>query len=334
MKFSSIFGLALAGLASAVPTPTTNDDGASSVDLAKRASITETCNIGYATQNGGTTGGKGGSTTTVSTLAQFTKAAESSDKLNIYVKGTISGSAKVKVKGNKSIIGASGAKLVGVGLYINKVSNVIVRNLAISKVKAANGDAIGIQASTNVWVDHCDLSSDMSSGKDYYDGLLDITHASDYITVSNTFLHDHYKASLVGHSDSNSSEDKGKLHVTYANNYWYNITSRGPSIRFGTVHIYNNYYLSVLDSAINTRMGAQVRVESTVFDSCATKALFSADSSSIGYATTSDISWGSSKNTASAGTLGSSSIPYSYTNYGKSSVKSKVYGTAGNTLSF
>lgn len=59
---------------------------------------------------------------------------------------------------------------------------------------------------------------------------------------SSNYFHDHHKASLVGHSDSNSSEDTGKLHVTYANNYWKDIGSRTPSLRFGTGHIYNNYY--------------------------------------------------------------------------------------------
>lgn len=56
-----------------------------------------------------TTGGTGGTTTTVSTLAQFTAAAESSNKMVIVVKGSISGNTKVRVKSNKSIIGASGS---------------------------------------------------------------------------------------------------------------------------------------------------------------------------------------------------------------------------------
>jgi pectate lyase len=90
--------------------------------------------------------------------------------------------------------------------------------LKISKVLAANGDAITIQASKNVWIDHVDLSSDLDHDKDYYDGLLDVTHGSDWVTISNSYLHDHWKASLVGHSDSNGSEDTGHLTVTYANN--------------------------------------------------------------------------------------------------------------------
>lgn len=56
-----------------------------------------------------TTGGRGGTTTTVSTLAQFTAAAGSSSAAVIVVSGAISGSAKVKVTSNKSIIGKSGS---------------------------------------------------------------------------------------------------------------------------------------------------------------------------------------------------------------------------------
>ncbi len=81
--------------------------------------------------------------------------------------------------------------LTGVGFYIKDQSNVIMRNLKISKVLADNGDAIGIQNSKNVWVDHCDLSSDLSHDKDYYDGLCDVTHASEWVTISNTYFHDH-----------------------------------------------------------------------------------------------------------------------------------------------
>lgn len=80
------------------------------------------------------------------------------------------------------------------------------------------------------------------------------------IFFSNTYFHDHYKASLVGHSDSNADEDEGKLHITYANNHWKNVNSRQPLLRFGTAHVINSYYEggSVGESAINTRMGKTI----------------------------------------------------------------------------
>ena len=96
-------------------------------------------------------------------------------------------------------------------------------------------------SSTNVWIDHVDVSSDQNSGKDYYDGLIDITHAADFVSVTNSYIHDHFKASLVGHSDSNSAEDSGHLTVTYSHNYFKNLNSRAPSFRFGTGHLFNNF---------------------------------------------------------------------------------------------
>lgn len=114
-----------------------------------------------------TTGGAGGTTTTVSSLAQFTKAVTADEATVVYVKGTIKGSAQTKVSSDTSILGLdSSSGLEGISLYIKDVSNVIVRNLAISKVLADNGDAIGIQKATNVWIDHMDLSSDMDNGKE------------------------------------------------------------------------------------------------------------------------------------------------------------------------
>ncbi|EFX05003.1 pectate lyase a [Grosmannia clavigera kw1407] len=322
----------LASVAVAVPTRTLQGDSAvHRRTVQKRASITDACDIGYATENGGTTGGSGGTTTTVSTLAQLTAAASSKDSMVIVVSGAITGADKVRVASNKTIIGASGSSMTGVGLFISKASNVIVRNMKISKVLAANGDAIGIQASNNVWVDHCDVSSDRDHDKDFYDGLMDVTHASDYITISNTHLHDHFKASLVGHSDNNGAQDTGHLIVTFANNYWTNVNSRGPSVRFGTGHIFNSYYSNVNDG-INTRMGAQLLIESSVFENASSEVIYSAYSHSAGFAVVKDVDLGGSKNTAATGTL--TSVPYSYKLLGSANVKSSVMANAGQTLKF
>ncbi|KAH8910389.1 putative pectate lyase B [Coniochaeta sp. PMI_546] len=324
MKISTAASLLALALSTAKGSPTPTAE--------KRASTGDVCNVGYCTQNGGTKGGSGGATTTVSSLAQLTAAASGTASAVIIVKGAISGSAQVRVGSNKSIIGASDSSLTGIGFYVKDQSNVILRNLKIGKVLAENGDAIGIQNSKNVWVDHCDLSSDLSHDKDYYDGLCDVTHASEWVTISNTYFHDHWKASLVGHSDSNSKEDTGHLHVTYANNYWSNINSRTPSFRFGTGHIFNNYFYKLGDSGINTRMGAQLLVQSSVFEASATKAIESADSDTTGYATVSDVNLGGSTNTAPSGSL--TSVPYTYSLLGSANVKSSVTTNAGQKLSF
>lgn len=97
--------------------------------------------------NSGTTGGAGGTTTTVSTYAQFTAAVAGTAKKVVVVSGPITKTAdQVKVGSNTSIIGASSkAVFTGFGLLVKGMSNVVIRNIAIAKVLAANGDAIGIR---------------------------------------------------------------------------------------------------------------------------------------------------------------------------------------------
>ncbi|CAI6080017.1 unnamed protein product [Clonostachys chloroleuca] len=307
---------------------------ASPVTLEKRASVTDACNIGYCTQNGGTTGGASGSQVTVKTVAELQAAASASGAAIILVEGNISGAAKVSVTSDKTIIGKAGSSLTGVGLTINGQKNVIVRNLKISKVLADYGDCITIQKSTNVWVDHVDLSGDRDVDKDQYDGLVDLSHAADYVTISYTYFHDHSKGTLVGHSDKNSAEDTGHLRVTYANNYFYNVRSRGPLLRFGTAHIYNQYY-NIMDTGLNTRMNAQALIQSSVFANVGKKAIFSESSSETGYAVAIDVVLGGeSANTAPTGTLSAGSFPYSYSLLGSGSVASKVPSEAGQKLSF
>jgi pectate lyase len=58
-----------------------------------------------------TTGGSGGTVTTVSTLAQFTAAVNEKDSAAriVVVKGIISGATQVRIGSNKSVIGLQGA---------------------------------------------------------------------------------------------------------------------------------------------------------------------------------------------------------------------------------
>ncbi|KAH7313421.1 pectate lyase [Stachybotrys elegans] len=331
MKFLSVLA-GLVAIAAATPTPTVDD---ATHSFEKRASISEAANLGYATLNGGTKGGSGGTVTTVSTLAQFTQAVDEKDTSAriVVVKGVISGNAKVRIGSNKSVIGLPGAGFNNIGLYIRRQKNVIVRNLKISNVVAENGDAISIDASTNVWVDHNELSSALVADKDYYDGLLDASHGADYLTFSYNYFHDHHKASLVGHSDSNSSEDKGKLRVTYANNYWKNVGSRTPLLRFGTAHIYNNYYDTVSVSGVNSRMGAQALLQSSVFRNSPV-AVTSRDSDEKGSVALFDVNLGGGLNDAPQGSMSPSSPPYSYSLLGASAVANTVPNQAGARLSF
>ncbi|KAF9457249.1 pectate lyase B [Collybia nuda] len=317
----SVLALAAVQVASAAP------------ELVKRASVGEVATIGYATQNGGTSGGSGGTTTTVTTLAALTSAVSGTAKKIVIISGTISGNTVVKVGSNTSVIGQKGSALVGVGLRVLNEKNVIIRNVKVSKVLADAGDAIGIQASSQVWLDHLDLSifitgtiDNMNQPLYSYDGLLDITHGCTGVTVTGSKLYNHWKGSLVGHSDSNSSEDT-KITVTYANNYFSSINSRTPSFRFGHGHIYNNVFDNNGDG-INTRVGAQLLVENNVFSGCK-KPLYATDG---GFAVARGNDFGGGANTAPNGSF--SSAPYSYSLAGTSSVRSAVVSSAGQTLTF
>lgn len=82
---------------------------------------------------------------------------------------------------------------------------------------------------------------------------MDITHGCTGVSVTNSKLYTHWKASLVGHSDNNGAEDTA-ITVTYANNYWSDLNSRTPSFRFGHGHLFNNVFDNNNDG-INTRDG-------------------------------------------------------------------------------
>lgn len=321
MRLSSCIQLCLSAVALAAPLPTTQKTGLN----ARQNSDSP---IGYASQNGGTTGGAGGSSISVSSLTELQSAVKGDNAAVITITSSIKGNGdNVKIGSNKSVLGKdSSVILENFTLTVKGSKNVIIRNLAIKKV--VGGDAIAVQKSENVWLDHLDVSSDRDHDKDYYDGLIDLTHAADFVTVSNSKIHDHWKASLIGHSDSNKAEDTGHLRVTYHNNHWENINSRGPSLRFGTGHFFNNYYKGVSDG-INARLGAQVLVENNVWVN-SKKPLYSVDNDAGAVASGNDF--GGAQNTAPAGTL--KSVPYKYNLIAASAVERTVVGTAGNTLTF
>jgi pectate lyase len=185
--------------------------------------------------------------------------------------------ARVRIRpgSNTTIVGIDKrATLRGVWLDLrgtanvaNSRSNIIIRNLTLedsfdcfpqwAPTDGALGswnslyDLISLRDTNNVWIDHVTFRDKATLDKNapqifgvlyqVHDGLLDITNASDLVTVSwNRFLN-HDKVSLVGSSDS-AAADRGKLRVTFHHNLYDGVGQRSPRIRFGQVHIYNNYY--------------------------------------------------------------------------------------------
>ena len=238
--------------------------------------------IGFAAQNGGTTGGAGGSVVTVRTgheLNSALAAHQSSWKSNnghrtvIRIDGTINAGNSpvsrfdIKDTGNLSLIGSGRGVLDGRGILIRGSSNIIVRNLTIRYVRDGSGDGIDIDGTRpvrNVWIDHNTFHNRLNVDKDYYDGLVDGKLDTSYVTLSYNIFRDSHKTSLWGHSDNESGSADRR--ITFAFNQFSNITSRAPLLRFGQTHIYNNYYNQVSDTGINTRMGNRVRIENNLFE--------------------------------------------------------------------
>ncbi|MQY14017.1 hypothetical protein SRB5_41780 [Streptomyces sp. RB5] len=310
------------------PDPTDPDPGTPPVP--------DTSLAGWATQGGGTTGGSGGPTVTVTSLAALTDAVAQDGRLTVRVNGNFSCSVGVRVSSDKTVIGVgSSSGLNGCGLGMKDVDNVVVRNMKISNVRAGNGngDAIHIDGATHLWLDHNDLSSDLSHDLDYYDGLLDMTHGADYITVSWNVLHDHYKCSLVGHSDSNASEDRGHLRVTYHHNKFSNCYQRNPRVRFANpVHVYNNYYTmgggpEDYSYGVATTMGAGVLVEGNYFENIAEPTHLSEGDSDGGSLVARNNTLVNSGPVLTSGSVGS--IPYAFTAESSGTVKASVNAGAG-----
>jgi pectate lyase len=182
---------------------------------------------------------------------------------------------RMRVGSNTTIVGlGKKATLRGVWLDLrgtanvaNSRSNIIIRNLTLEDSFdcfpqwAPNDGALGswnalydlisLRDTNNVWVDHIIFRDKATRDEDQphyfgvlfqvHDGLLDITNASDLVTVSwNRFL-THDKVSLIGSSDG-ATADRGKLRITFHHNLYDGVGQRSPRVRFGQVHIYNNYY--------------------------------------------------------------------------------------------
>ncbi len=243
--------------------------------------------------SGGADMGSGNYEVGVSTGVQIQNALSSvefSDRpLTLYVDDLItwenSNNSNINIqRDDVTLVGRSGnAGLEGVGLELgNGASNVIIRNLELRLVPQAHGegDLINLDGRngdvSNIWIDHNEMYNsrtapteagcgmDENCHKDYYDELVSGRGAVKNVTISYNYLHDSWKTSLWGSSDS-AEEDAGRT-ITFHHNYWHNNNSRMPLFRYGEAHVFNNYYHDVDGSAINSRMGAEIRVDGNVFE--------------------------------------------------------------------
>ncbi|ASB49190.1 pectate lyase family protein [Alkalitalea saponilacus] len=209
-------------------------------------------------------------------LLEFTRHHRNSNysapyqPVTFYIKSNLTNTGstreiRIEDTENVSIIGmingGEKADFHDLGIRIIRCSNVIVRNLRIYNVRQGASTGTEIAYSNNIWIDRNEYHSEgllPEIHRDYYDGLLDIKHQSNAITVSWNIFRDHYKGLLLGHSDSPSAAPDN---ITYHHNLFLNLNTRAPLIRFANVHMFNNVFENIQGSATNCRMGAVVRIE-------------------------------------------------------------------------
>ncbi|BCY08351.1 polysaccharide lyase family 1 protein [Actinoplanes sp. L3-i22] len=348
-RFIAVAGTAVAAGAIAIALPLPQASAA----VAGSAS-------GFATQNGGTTGGAGGTTVRATTGTQIHQAlcgrASASTPIIIEVTGTINHGNTTKVSGdscntaadkielkdisNVTIVGVGGAVFDQLGIHLRNASNIIIQNVTVQNVKKSGsptsngGDAIGMETDVhNVWVDHATLIA--SGGEDAgYDGLFDMKDNTNYVTLSYSILRNSGRGGLVGSSDS----DLANGPITFHHNWYENIDSRTPLLRGATAHIYNNYYHSLNESGINPRAGGKAKVDNNYFqDSKDVLGTFYTDLPGywqVSGNTFDNVTWsapGTDTNPAGPNPVSNTtvSIPYSYTLDGTSCVPAVVKATAG-----
>lgn len=282
---------------------------------------------GYAGAQG-TTGGGNATPITVNSTAEFKNAVGGSNAAVIIVNGMFDLGGNVNIGSNKTIVGAS----TNSGLYNGTIkiggTNVILQNLTMGP---AGGDVLEVSGATKVYITRCTFH-------DSTDELCSVVRQADYVTISwcrfyfdnpdsHSFVH------LIGNGDGVTA-DEGKLHVTLHHNWYdYGIRGRIPRVRFGKVHIYNNYFNATETGyAIGTGYKCNVRVESCHFED--TRNLWK----DHGGISNGQIGWnnlkveGGSIPSFMPNTFPAFSLPYSFSLDPVDDVKDKVKACAGNVV--
>lgn len=157
---TSVAALLTAFFASAAAFPT--------VTIKRQTNGTAGGPIGF---GAGTTGGGSAAPVTVTSCAELEAAIEGEEPKVVQIDGKVQDCGTLVVGSNTSLLGVganSGAS--GTGFRIKDSTNVIIQNLAIGP-PPAKADAIDIESSTQIWVDHCELFSvGLTGGKDDFDG--------------------------------------------------------------------------------------------------------------------------------------------------------------------
>ena len=154
------------------------------------------------------------------------------------------------------------------GIHIRDSSNIIIQNVTIRNVKKSGsptsngGDAIGMESTVrNVWVDHVTLEA--SGGEsEGYDGPL--RHEGQHAVRDPVLQHPAQLRPRRPRRLQREATLSKRLHHLSPQPVR---EHRLPYVRCcaAAPHIYNNHYVSLHESGINSRAGAKAKVENNYF---------------------------------------------------------------------
>ncbi|WQF82421.1 Putative pectate lyase, pectin lyase/virulence factor [Colletotrichum destructivum] len=173
----------------------------------------------------------------------------------------------IKVASNKSLIGqGSKGVIIGKGLRITGgAKNIIIQNIKIENLNPQyvwGGDAITLDGSDLVWIDHVTTSK---IGRQH---IVLGNGASNRVTISNSEIdgsstwsatcdgHHYWALYFTGSSDM----------VTLKGNYIHHTSGRAPKVAGNTLlHAVNNYWYSNTGHAFEADSGSKIVAEGNVF---------------------------------------------------------------------
>ncbi|KFZ02045.1 hypothetical protein V500_00495 [Pseudogymnoascus sp. VKM F-4518 (FW-2643)] len=196
-----------------------------------------------------------------------------------WVDCTYTNAAKnpIQVGSNKSIVGSGSSGVIkGRGLrLINGASNVIIQNIHITDLNPQyvwGGDAITLDGTDKVWIDHCKFSL---IGRQM---IVSGWGAAGHVTISNNDFDGatSWSASCNGEHYWVLLLLGAKDYYTFVGNYIHSVSGRAPHM--GTdqnnaeiiFHGVNNYFKDIGGHAFDIDVGTTVLLEGNYFDAVST----------------------------------------------------------------
>lgn len=172
----------------------------------------------------------------------------------------------VKLGANTTLVGLGrGAYLRGLGFDFQDSENIIIRNIALYDINPSlleAGDAFGLSAPSNVWIDH-------GTVKWVSDGFTDIRDGSNGITLS--YMHYDGTNDAICDGQQLWTSEFTEAEVTVHHSRYDHSDTRTPYVSGSSsrVHLFNNLYANNAQWAVGSGCGAQVLLEGSTFENVA-----------------------------------------------------------------